>query len=329
MILTFHPTIPGIPGQEGPVPADWNRFLVPWSKAVYKKHNFGASLIQEKVNDNYRIYIWTLDIRTGVGLYPVAKMPTIALQFVLAGKKISCEIIGYGKKILEEGNYEMFYVPIGVNEAWFEPGFYESLHIELEPEYLEELIAIRPEIRELISRLLNSSAKGMPMGTAHTNYRTLAILRNLRACTKKDASLHLEMHKFILELLSEYFAALQQQMDGRAGEHVRHRKTMIQIKDHILSAPDIRLHTIKNISRMFGISQSVLKRSFKNLFQITVSKFVHQQVMNKAIYLLTTTDTTIDDIADELGYDWRVSFEQAFRKHFKYSPVDLRKDRNS
>jgi hypothetical protein len=235
MILAFHPTHPEIPGQELPIPANWLRYVAPWSKALYRQHDFGITLIQEMVCKEFGIFSWTLNIEKSICLYPMADQPTIALQFTIEGN-ISCNLIGFGNKLLEKGNYEMFYVPIGFNEARFEPGIYEVLHIELQPFYLERLISIRPEIQELISRYQNSSNKGMPMALAHTNYATRAILQNLRTCNKKGATLQLELHKYILELLSEYFADILKKEEDEALGNVHHKNLMIKIKNHILLA---------------------------------------------------------------------------------------------
>src|ERR1700676_4817246 len=166
MILAFHPTNPEMPGQELSVPASLIRYLSPWSKSKCKQNEFGITLVQEIITEEFGIFIWTLEVERIICLYPSAEIPTIALQFTIEGN-IPCILTGFGDKLLEKGNSEIFYIPIGFNEAWFQPGLSESLHIELQPAYLEELIAIRPEIKELISRLLNASSNGMPMAVAH------------------------------------------------------------------------------------------------------------------------------------------------------------------
>src|SRR6185312_7104558 len=175
MILAFYPTHPEMPGEPQPMPPEWQRYISPWANAVYRQNDFGSILIQEFVTKEFAIYDWRLEVVKATSLYPAADIPTIALQFTL-GSNIPCKLTGFGDKLLEKGSQEMFYVPIGYNEAWFEPGTYESFHIELKPHYLEELVEIRPEIKELVSRLQASSSKGMPMATTGINYITHTIL---------------------------------------------------------------------------------------------------------------------------------------------------------
>lgn len=328
MILAFHPTHPEIPGETQPVPANWLRYISPWSKVVFRQSEFGSTLIQELLTEEFGIYSWRLEVTDTVRLYPSAEIPTIALQFMLEGN-IPCKLSGFGDKLLEKDRQEMFYVPIGFNEAWFEPGTYESLHVELKPRYLEELIGIRPEIKELVSRLQTLSNRGMPMAVAGIHYTTRAILQNLKSCDKKGALLQLEMHKYILELLCEYLEGIRRKEEDQQRMHIPHRELILRVKDHILSAPNVFEHTPKKLARRFGISESVLRRVFRAYAGIPISAYIRAETLARGEYLLTATSRTIDDIADLLGYGWRQSFGDAFKKQYHYSPNDWRNAQDS
>jgi two-component system response regulator YesN len=162
------------------------------------------------------------------------------------------------------------------------------------------------------------------MGMAYMNYRTLTIVQNLRTCKMEGAFLHLELHKFILELLSEYFRDLKEHDEDETGPPTYYKNLLEKIKNHILIAPNTREHTIANLTRLFAISGSALTRAFKKSNDMSLSEFVHQQVMAKSHYLLTTTDKTIEEIAEELGYAWRPAFEHAFKNFYHQSPRSLR-----
>src|SRR5665213_3156387 len=244
MMLAYHPTRPELPGEEQTVPADWLRLVSPWSKTSFRNQEFGSTLIQELVTPAFSLFIWRMHIEKAVRLYPSADKPTIALQFTLEGN-IPCKLTGFGDKLLKKGNYEMFYVPIGYNEAWFEPGDYESLHIEIRLHYLEEMAAARQEVRELVSRLQTASSNGLPMAVARINYQTAAILQNLRGCEKKGPALHLEMHKYILELLCEYLAAILQREEDEKRKDFQHKDLVIRIRNHIHSGPDVHEHSLE------------------------------------------------------------------------------------
>lgn len=328
MILAFHPTHPEMPGETKPAPAEWRRFLFPWANAVFRENDFGSTLIQEFLTEEYGIYSWRLEVKNAVRLYPAATTPTIALQFTL-GENIPCRLSGFGDKLLEKGRQEMFYVPIGFNEAWFEPGSYESLHIELRPHYLEELVGIRPEVKELVSRLQVSSSKGMPMAAVGIHYTTRAILENLKSCDREGPLLRLEMHKYILELLCEYLSTVRQKDEDEKTINIPRKALISKIRNHILSSPNVHEHTLAKLAKYFTISETTLKRGFKLLFETSVAEYVRVQGLARAHYLLETTKMSIEDIADEVGYAWRPAFEEAFKKQYGYSPSSLRIGLNS
>ena len=222
----------------------------------------------------------------------------------------------------------MFYVPIGFNEAWFEPGSYESFHIELKPHFLEELMEARPEIKELVARLQSSSRSGLPMTAVPTNYVTRSILHNLKACNKTGPLLRLEMHKYILELLSEHLTAIQQKEEDGKRTDIPHRELIVKIRNHIFSAPNVHEHTLEKLCRYFGTSQTLVKMEFKVLCGVSVSEFVRLQVFDRARFLLSTTKMTVEEIAVEVGYSSMEALERSFKREFNYSPSYLRADLN-
>jgi AraC-like DNA-binding protein len=325
MILAFHPTHPEMPGETKPAPAAWRRFLFPWANTVFRENDFGSTLIQEFLTEEYGIYSWRLEVKSAIRLYPAATTPTIALQFTL-GENIPCRLKGFGDKLLVKGNQELFYVPVGFNEAWFEPGTYESLHIELRSHYSEELISVRPEVKELFTRLQASSSRGLPMAMAGIPYTTSAILENLKFCDKRGSILRLEIHKYILELLCEYLSIIQQKERDRKGTDVPNRELMLKIRDYILSDPNVHEQTLKNLAREFGINETSLKRSFKALNHMPVSDYVRLQALAKALYLLRTTRRTLEDISQEVGYSSRQALERSFKTQFGYTPYSIRID---
>ena len=66
----------------------------------------------------------------------------------------------------------------------------------------------------------------------------MAILQNLRRCTKTGGSLLLEMYKFTAELLSEYLSELNKSDPEELSVYHPHRQAMIRIRNYILAAPE-------------------------------------------------------------------------------------------
>lgn len=103
-------------------------------------------------------------------------------------------------------------------------------------------------------------------------------------------------------------------------------------KEKISRAKEILLDNLKNpptipeLAMLIGINQCYLKQGFKELFGTTVYEFIQEQRMNKAKLYLTTSEFTISQIADEIGFSSTSNFSSAFKKWTGIFPSQLRKE---
>jgi AraC-like DNA-binding protein len=102
------------------------------------------------------------------------------------------------------------------------------------------------------------------------------------------------------------------------------KEKIYKAKEIILSRLNNPL-TIPELSLEVGINQCYLKKGFKEIFGITVYDFVQEQRMLKAKLLLTTTDFTVSQVADEIGFSSMSNFSSAFKKHTGVFPSELQK----
>ncbi|MEP7129350.1 MAG: AraC family transcriptional regulator, partial [Chitinophagales bacterium] len=84
--------------------------------------------------------------------------------------------------------------------------------------------------------------------------------------------------------------------------------------------------TIPALALQTGINQSYLKKGFKELFGSTVYDFVQEQRMLKAKLLLTTTDNSVSQIANEIGFSSAGNFSAAFKKLTGVFPSELQRN---
>lgn len=100
-------------------------------------------------------------------------------------------------------------------------------------------------------------------------------------------------------------------------------------KDKIMKAKEIILSnleqapTITELSLMAGINQCYLKKGFKELFGQTVYEFIQAQRMQKAKLLLTTTDLSVGQVAESVGFSSGSNFSTAFKKFSGIFPSEL------
>ncbi|HEY8660113.1 MAG TPA: AraC family transcriptional regulator [Hanamia sp.] len=87
-----------------------------------------------------------------------------------------------------------------------------------------------------------------------------------------------------------------------------------------------RHHPIAEIAAYAGISQTRLKKEFKEIFNKGLYEYLHEGAMLKAVSLLENTDKTIKEISRTLGYKYPNNFCIAFKKRFGKTPGKWRID---
>lgn len=85
---------------------------------------------------------------------------------------------------------------------------------------------------------------------------------------------------------------------------------------------------IKQLTEMFGISDTYLQKSFWAVYGMPAASFIRVQKMQKAAKLLIHTEQTIGEIAEELGYLNESKFSAVFKKQMGVPPSVFRRERS-
>lgn len=93
-------------------------------------------------------------------------------------------------------------------------------------------------------------------------------------------------------------------------------------------------HSIKDYAQMIGISESYFQHLYTDYFGISFQKDLIRLRIEEAQYLLSTTNLTMEEIADRCGYTSNVHFFRQFKsltditpnKHRKYGPPAFHTD---
>jgi AraC-like DNA-binding protein len=81
---------------------------------------------------------------------------------------------------------------------------------------------------------------------------------------------------------------------------------------------------ICELARRVGMSESKLKRAFKEHFGLTVFEYGLECRMRHALELLRADAMSICQVAENIGYQHQTSFTAAFRDHFGFLPSEAR-----
>ena len=82
--------------------------------------------------------------------------------------------------------------------------------------------------------------------------------------------------------------------------------------------------TIKELAKKIGLNETKFKRGFKQLFGATIHEYANYHRMQKALELLQTTEMSITDVAQTVGYEYQTSFTAAVKHFFGVTPRQLR-----
>ena len=84
--------------------------------------------------------------------------------------------------------------------------------------------------------------------------------------------------------------------------------------------------TIKALARKIGLNETKFKKGFKKLFGSTIHEYSNYHRMQKALELLQTSELTISEIAQSVGYEYQTSFTAAVKHFFGVTPKQLRQN---
>ncbi len=84
--------------------------------------------------------------------------------------------------------------------------------------------------------------------------------------------------------------------------------------------------TLKQLTSKFGISDTYLQNAFRSVYGMPVISFIRAQKMQSAAQVLIHTTRTIDEIAEEFGYENESKFSAAFKKIMGDTPGVYRKE---
>lgn len=83
--------------------------------------------------------------------------------------------------------------------------------------------------------------------------------------------------------------------------------------------------SLKDFALQLGTNEFKLKYGFKELYGISVYRFIMQERLRKSKMMVQYSDQSLKSIAHTNGFKSFPHFSRTFKKHFGYSPSELRK----
>lgn len=83
--------------------------------------------------------------------------------------------------------------------------------------------------------------------------------------------------------------------------------------------------TPPSVCTAIGLSYETARRQFRSDNGITLHQFIHGRLIQKAALMLLMTDSTIQQIASQLGFHDEFYFSRFFKQKMEYSPREYRR----
>ena len=221
----------------------------------------------------------------------------------------------------------LLYQPAGADVAErLEAGMrYTGLSLYCRPSFLAQLLH-RNGIAECA--LLRTIEEGDPHKVWHETRPLSAALHYTAASLLQSPYqqgfrlLHSEAKA--LEILCQVLSPAPEEISREPSLSSSTLARQIDTVRRILSSQYAPIPHICELARRVGVSESKLKRAFKERFGVTVFEYGLESRMRHALELLQGNTISICQVAECVGYQHQTSFTAAFRDHFGFLPSEAR-----
>lgn len=146
--------------------------------------------------------------------------------------------------------------------------------------------------------------------------RNFERVQTLSALDKRKARLHLKT--VLVELLTRYFLASQQEAEPFIPLWLEHAVAKMQSKDNLHRG-------LPALYELCGRSVGHVNRAFRQYLHQTPTEFINSLKLGAAKHLLLGTELRVVEIALEAGYDNVSHFYHQFKKVYGKAPLDFRR----
>lgn len=299
----------------GKLPVDYCSLQLPFADIHRTTGDFGTVISQQIKGNNFAIWKHDFFINRSVLLYPYVPEGIHTLNYMLKGN-ILCELVDFGKVELREKTYNLYYVPPVKQYAWLEAGEFSCLHIDLSPDYLQELATEFDPLKEFLKFSTAGNAKVVRATHYPMEWNIRQILKDIIQCKETGAARNMYFRSRIYNLLLIFSRDLKKEehQASQVDDYI-----LKQVQQYLLEYYHLPV-TIDELCRRFGISKTALKDKYKAQFNITVHQFLTQKRMQVGLELLEKK-IKICKVAVAVGYKDTPSFTKAFKTCYGSSPT--------
>lgn len=236
----------------------------------------------------------------GVPCYQIRMdSPIGCVQYVISGGGI----LICNEKIYSVSAGDTFLIPEGSNHTYFSnpDNQFERIWINFKGELAEKLL----EVYKLEKTVVFRKTDALPI---------LARIQETCKATKHPKEYQNVTSRLFLELVQFLAEHCSDEEDSSSVEQIRAYIDCNITRN--LKLADIAVH--------FTLSKEHIIRQFKEKYGITPHQYIMQSRIRLAMILLKTTDKSVEEIADMLGFSDAKHLTMQFKKMLHYTPTQYR-----
>lgn len=288
----------------------------------YIEAPFGDYIVQEIRTPDWVICWQQCFVNERVRLRPSVSQPMLAMYCILQGN-VSCRLQGQGKLMLIEKEFGLYYVPSRSNNtADLRIGNYEMLYISFSPAYLRQFLSSHPSFEDIFQQQQRQTRRGATLPAIRMDTSDMKVLYDIRTSSLQKEERKDFIQSRLNELLTLYFNALTPKYLQNGEQAQKLRQVCVYIQGHYHQPL-----SIADLSKKAGMHINTFERAFKELLHVSPRGYIEHLRMKKAATLLSQTSLSIKEISFSTGYRGANYFTAVFRKRYRCSPREYRKNR--
>lgn len=292
------------------------------TETTYAEGPFGSYITQDVKDPDWVISWQHCFVKEKVRLRPTVAQPMLAMYCILQGN-ISCRLQGKGKLMLIEKEFGIYYIPSNSqNTADLRPGYYEMICISFSPAFFRNFIAHHPSFEEIYQQHQRQARRAALLPATRMDANDMKVLLEMRQSPETATDMKPFIDARIQDLLTLYFSAFTPKylQNGEQAQKLRLICQYIQENYHLPLS-------ISELSKQAGMHINGFERAFKELLSVSPRGYIEHLRLKKAAILLSQTTLSIKEISYSTGYRGANYFTAVFRKRYRCSPREYRKNR--
>lgn len=269
------------------------------------------------------------EVRKNLHLKKETNEETTVDTCVFLEGSVDSEFMGFsGRFSMRSGFQNFLYQPWNVSNHYFPAEQNLRLfHICVDRNYYSALLCDEEKwSSELKEKLLNKQPIQGSTDNMQISPQMLTIVNDILNCPLSGNLRSLVIEAKVVEFIALQLNQMVKEDHGKSIHKMKpaDRDALFALKE-FLNKTFTKEHSLRTLSRSFGLNEFKLKRGFKELFGTTVFDYLHDLKMEYARQLLLAENVLINEVSGVVGYKNPNHFSTAFKRKFGINPTQLRR----